>query len=261
MTEMAEDGRWHMSLHGQARGFHLRYVKVQNFEVLRPPEEDAPGRRDGATMAAMGSTRGCGDRLGDAERMGPLGAKPPSHQFMGVNLWVPNPDTDDFAFAFALPGSKTPATMSNADEDIPKVFMIYMPDVGSVPAIEHNGIARFFRNAHNMLCEFDEAKDPSTDVVFDDDPDGSLFVEIHTAWKAAGGSAAPCCIAKCKAAGLWGIGMASSQKCRLKAAKLSLAVALGMMNENLHEIAAKQFYPEIREMLAVAGFKKQVETS
>ena len=242
MTEMAEDGRWHMSLHGQALGFHLRYVKVQNFKVLRPPEEDAPGRR-----------------LGDAERMGPLGAKPPSHQFMGVNLWVPNPDTDDFAFAFALPGSKTPATMSNADEDIPKVFMIYMPDVSSVPAIKHNGIARFFRNAHHMLCEFDEAKDPSTDVVFDDDPDGSLVVEIHTAWKAVGGMAAPCCIAK--AAGLWVIGLASSQKCRLKAAKLSLAVALGMKNENLHEIAAKRFYPEIREMLAAAGFKKQVGTS
>ena len=54
-----------------------------------------------------------------------------------------------------------------------------------------------------------------------------------------------------------GIGMASSQKGRLKAAKSSLAVALGMKNQNLHESAAKRFYPESREMLAAAGFKKQ----
>jgi hypothetical protein len=83
-----------------------------------------------------------------------------------------------------------------------------------------------------------------------------LFVENHTAWNAAGGSAAPCCIAKCKAAGLGRIGMAWSEKRRLQAATLSLAVALGMMDRNLHEIAAKRFY-----LLAVAGFKKQVETS
>ena len=47
MTELAEDGRWHMSLTGLARGFHLRYVKVENFDVLprRVAVIVAPSRR------------------------------------------------------------------------------------------------------------------------------------------------------------------------------------------------------------------------
>jgi hypothetical protein len=42
LTGQAEDGRWHMSLFGKARGFHLRYVKEINYEVLRFPHRKRP---------------------------------------------------------------------------------------------------------------------------------------------------------------------------------------------------------------------------
>jgi hypothetical protein len=34
ITEQADDGRWHMSMVGKALGFHLRFAKAQNLEVL-----------------------------------------------------------------------------------------------------------------------------------------------------------------------------------------------------------------------------------
>jgi len=37
VTGRGEDGRWHMSLTGKANGFHLRYLKEQNIEVVDGP--------------------------------------------------------------------------------------------------------------------------------------------------------------------------------------------------------------------------------
>lgn len=195
MTEMAEDGRWHMYLIGQARGFHLRFVKVQNFDVLQSPGKDC---------VVNTSTR----------------------------------TTSSF------PGA----------ESQPTVHMICVPDVvGEVPAIMHTDCLSqsIFQNAHHILCEFDETNFPSTDVIFEYDYDGTKFVEIYAAWKAAGGSPdVCCCVAKCKKTpGLVGIGMASVKGNRLKAAKLSLAVTLGLSHKNLEAIAAGECYSEIREWL------------
>ena len=233
LTKLAEDGRWHMFLTGQARGYHLRYVKVQNFEVIRrpmagPQEDVAP------------SLKGQRETL-----IRQLAARPNTPTTM----------------AAGRSSSTTLPDIGNADHDIPNVLMIYLPDGRAVPAIEHKGSAStiFFRNAHHMLCEFDEVANPSTDVVFDDDhdeaADPSTFVDIHTAWKACGGTRALCSIAKCKQTSAWGIGMSWTKKYRVMAAKLSLAVALGMSHNNLHKIVAKQSgqaYPEIRRMLDFA---------
>jgi hypothetical protein len=225
LTKLAEDGRWHMFLTGEAVGYHLSYVKVQNFEVVRPPtaghqEDVAPSLKERETLIRQLAAR-----------------------------------------------HNTPTTMAaggssiNADHDIPNVLMIYLRDGRAVPAIEHKGSAStiFFRYAHHMLCEFDEVANPSTDVVFEDDhdeaADRSTFDDIHTAWKACGGTKAPCSIAKCKQTGAWGIGMSWTKKYRVKAAKLSLALALGMSHNNLRKIVAKQSgqaYPEIRKMLDFA---------
>ena len=45
LTELADDGRWHMSLIGLAFGYHLRYVKVKNFDVLPRPVPRPPAGR------------------------------------------------------------------------------------------------------------------------------------------------------------------------------------------------------------------------
>ena len=42
LIERADDGRWHMALVGDVFGFHLRYVKEINFEVLQRPNDEAP---------------------------------------------------------------------------------------------------------------------------------------------------------------------------------------------------------------------------
>ena len=233
LTKLAEDGRWHMFLTGQALGFHLRYVKVQNFEVLRPP---TAGQQEDVAPSLKGQRE---------TLIRQLAARPNTPTTM----------------AAGRSSSTTLPDIGNADHDIPNVLMIYLPDGRAVPAIEHKGSAStiFFRNAHHMLCEFDEVADPSTDVVFEDDhdeaKDPSTFVDIHTAWKACGGTTAPCSIAKCKQTGAWGIGMSWTKKYRVMAAKLSLAVALGMSHNNLHKIVATQSgqaYPEIRKMLDFA---------
>jgi len=53
LTGSAADGRWHMSLNGRARGFHLRYVKVEHFVVLRPAPDEAGRRAPSAAAAAV----------------------------------------------------------------------------------------------------------------------------------------------------------------------------------------------------------------
>ena len=42
LIERADDGRWHMALVKEMFGFHLRYVKEINFEVLQRPIDEAP---------------------------------------------------------------------------------------------------------------------------------------------------------------------------------------------------------------------------
>jgi hypothetical protein len=37
VTEQSEDGRWHIRLGGKARGFHLRYVKESNLDLMPVP--------------------------------------------------------------------------------------------------------------------------------------------------------------------------------------------------------------------------------
>ena len=157
------------------------------------------------------------------------------------------------------------ALLANAADEIPMLHMINLPKRGhgGLPAIEHPEFfsTRFFRNAHHMLCEFDETKGFATAVVLEDDPTGTLFEEIYTAWKAVGGSAAPCCVATCEEAGLLGVGFGWSKAYRVKAAKLSLAVAVGIQHNKLQTIAANGYYLDIRKMMIAAGLYPRVEQS
>jgi hypothetical protein len=46
VTERGEDGRWHISMGGKARGYTLRYVKELNLELMPdelPPLPPPPG--------------------------------------------------------------------------------------------------------------------------------------------------------------------------------------------------------------------------
>jgi hypothetical protein len=46
VAEQSEDGRWHISMGGKARGYNLRYVKELNLEVMPdelPPLPPPPG--------------------------------------------------------------------------------------------------------------------------------------------------------------------------------------------------------------------------
>ena len=248
MTELAEDGRWHMSLTGLARGFHLRYVKVENFDVLprRVAVIVAPSRRPDVVFDVVPS-----DPI--AVIVAPSLRPAASGGRSSKTTSKPRPRAVDEAL------------LANAADEIPMLHMINLPKRGhgGLPAIEHPGLfsTRFFRNAHHMLCEFDETKDFETAVDLEDDPTGTLFEEIYTAWKAVGGSAAPCCVATCEEAGLLGVGFGWSKAYRVKAAKLSLAVAVGIQNNKLQTIAANGNYLDIRNMLIAAGLYRRIEQS
>ena len=245
MTELAEDGRWHMSLTGLARGFHLRYVKVENFDVLprRVAVIVAPSRRPDVVF----------DVVPIAVIVAPSLRPAASGGRSSKTTSKPRPRAVDEAL------------LANAADEIPMLHMINLPKRGhgGLPAIEHPGLfsTRFFRNAHHMLCEFDETKGFATAVVLEDDPTGTLFEEIYTAWKAVGGSAAPCCVATCEEAGLLGVGFGWSKAYRVKAAKLSLAVAVGIQHNKLQTIAANGYYLDIRNMLIAAGLYRRIEQS
>ena len=165
MTELAEDGRWHMSLTGLARGFHLRYVKVENFDVLprRVAVIVAPSRRPDVVFDVVPS-----DPI--AVIVAPSLRPAASGGRSSKTTSKPRPRAVDEAL------------LANAADEIPMLHMINLPKRGhgGLPAIEHPGLfsTRFFRNAHHMLCEFDETKDFATAVVLEDDQTGTLFEAV-----------------------------------------------------------------------------------
>merc|ERR1712079_242435 len=94
----------------------------------------------------------------------------------------------------------------------------------TMPALEYNKDMDIFSESHQILQHFfrrlvaDECK-------FEQDWDGTMFPEVHAAWKAADNYENTVTVAKCQPMKLWAAGFGNKAK-GLTAAKLALALCV-----------------------------------
>merc|ERR1719265_2033731 len=95
----------------------------------------------------------------------------------------------------------------------------------TAPAVVHDDTFKdCFSIASPMLADL--IGEGSRNIVYEHDTEGDKYSEVKKAILAAGGEDNCFCVAVCKEANIWAVGIASGWKNRGKAAKIALALAL-----------------------------------
>merc|ERR1712061_388741 len=93
-----------------------------------------------------------------------------------------------------------------------------------VVAMEHSKNLGIFSDAHHILESFFELTVNEV-VTFEHDPDGTLYPEVHEAWKAAGQDDNYPMLALCPSLGQMAVGMGGKKNAE-RAGKLALALTI-----------------------------------
>jgi hypothetical protein len=102
---------------------------------------------------------------------------------------------------------------------------------------------------HTILCKAG-SYDYTESVVYDPDPDASLFPEVYQAWLEAGGDESMQWIAKVPELGKFGVGFGGKDKGK-RAAKLALAINIALESDNTESVV--HMYPGFAKLLDALG--------
>ena len=134
----------------------------------------------------------------------------------------------------------------------PEVISVNLPKASRLAneGYEKEGNALYFDKWHTVFSDahsiLSELTDISETVVFRDHPLNARFSDISEACRRAGADQLPLCLATCS--GSWAVGLATSEKHRLSAAKLALAISLlSKQDDSQVQILANKF-PEFRDV-------------
>lgn len=149
------------------------------------------------------------------------------------------------------PAAELPTiVLVNITQDSQLTAQGFPPEAPCLSYINIKGVS-VFSCAHNLLSEL--VGDISSEVEFHHDPEWTLFPEVASAIKAAGGEENCFGIATCPSQCKWAIGVGSGWKSRESACKLALAFALASSQPPLILHTLAQNYPEFGALLAENG--------
>lgn len=109
--------------------------------------------------------------------------------------------------------------------------------------VEHSKEHNIFSESHSIINEYlyqPGKLDLTFAVEYCHDSDGNEHPEVYQAWIAAGGEENLPCVAKVKELGKWAVGFGGKKNAE-RAAKLALAIAIGLDSEHTPEVVRR--YP------------------
>jgi len=132
------------------------------------------------------------------------------------------------------PSLDTPVVWIQTLDENSSLVLQGFPAVGPVMH-HHSDLQHLLSSANNIL--YDLIGDECGDVELKHDPEWTDYPEVGEALTSLGFGEVALCVAVCPGRSIWAVGLASKQKHRQQAARLSLCVALAANADSLNDVA------------------------
>jgi len=127
-----------------------------------------------------------------------------------------------------------------------------LPAVG--PVIHYDSSLQHLLSCANNIL-FDLVGDECGEIALNHDPEWTEYPQVGEAVKSLGFGEVSMCVAVCPSRSIWAVGLASKQKFRQQAARLSMCVALAANADTLGEVFSK--HDGFHELCQTAGINTE----